>query len=192
MQHLLDSLSIVAPLARHAGGRPLRLLDVGSGGGLPAVVLAIARPDWQVTSVDAVAKKAGFIRQAGLELSLANLSSVHSRVEDLAPQSADVIVSRAFASLADFATLTRQHLAPGGVWVAMKGRRPEDELAVLDADVDVFHVEPLTVPGLNADRHLIWMRLRPLSDETANESTGETAIRSTPAAGASRPMARRP
>lgn len=156
--HLADSLSIVAPLERHAGGRPLRILDVGSGGGLPGVVLAITHPDWQVTCVDAVAKKAGFVQQVALELGLPNLRAEHARIERLAPAGADVVVSRAFASLPDFCGWTRQHLAPGGVWLAMKGRHPTDEIAALPPDVEVFHVEPLDVPGLDAERCAIWLR----------------------------------
>lgn len=156
--HLADSESIVAPLERHADGRPLKILDVGSGGGLPGVVLAIHHPDWDVTCVDAVAKKAGFVRQVALELGLPNLHAEHARVEQLAPVGADVVTSRAFASLPDFCAWTRRHLAPQGVWLAMKGRHPDDEIAALPADVEVFHVEPLQVPGLDAERCAIWLR----------------------------------
>lgn len=156
--HLADSQSIIAPLERHAAGRPLKILDVGSGGGLPGVVLAIHHPDWQVTCVDTVAKKAGFIRQVALELGLKNLRAEHARVEQLTPAHADVITCRAFASLADFCANTRQHLAPQGVWLAMKGRAPEDEIAALPADVSVFHVEQLHVPGLDAQRCAVWLR----------------------------------
>lgn len=156
--HLADSESIVAPLERHAAGRPLKILDVGSGGGLPGVVLAIHHPEWQVTCVDTVAKKAGFIRQVALELGLSNLRAEHARVEHLAPAGADVVTSRAFASLADFCTWTRQHLAPTGVWLAMKGRHPAEEIAALPSDVSVFHVEQLQVPGLDAERCAIWLR----------------------------------
>lgn len=155
--HLADSESIVAPLERHAAGRPLKILDVGSGGGLPGVVLAIHHPDWQVTCVDTVAKKAGFIRQVALELGLPNLNAEHARVEQLPAACADVVTSRAFASLPDFCAWTRHHLAPGGVWLAMKGRHPADEIAALPPDVAVFHVEPLRVPGLDAERRAIWM-----------------------------------
>lgn len=158
-QHLLDSLSIVAPLDRHANGAPLRILDVGAGGGLPGAVIAMVRPAWTVVSVDAVAKKARFVRQVALELGLPRLLATHSRIEALPPVEADVIVSRAFASLSDFARLTRPHLTAGGVWAAMKGKRPDDELAQVAAQsVEVFHVEHLQVPDLDADRHLIWMR----------------------------------
>ena len=166
--HLLDSLAVVGPLERHAAGAPLKIVDVGSGGGLPAAVLAIVRPDWRVVSVDAVAKKAGFVRQVALELKLANLEACHSRIENLAAAQADVVISRAFASLADFVDLSRSHLNAGGVWVAMKGKRPQDELDAVAGRVDVFHVEPLDVPELDAERHLIWMK--PV----------ESAIRSSP------------
>lgn len=156
--HLLDSLSVLAPLLRHAQGRALTLLDVGSGGGLPGVVLAIVRPDWSVICVDAVAKKARFVQQVALELALPRLQAIHTRVEALAPAQADVVISRAFASLPDFTAWTRQHLAQDGVWLAMKGKHPGDEVAALPPEVRVFHVEPLQVPGLAAERCAIWMR----------------------------------
>ena len=156
-QHLADCLAVLPALARQAaaGGR---LLDVGSGGGLPGVVIACALPAWDVTTVDAVAKKAAFVRQVAGALALPNLHAAHARVEGLRAEPFQLITSRAFASLVDFATLTRDHLAPGGVWMAMKGRVPDDEIAALPADVDVFHVEPLQVPGLEAQRCLVWMR----------------------------------
>jgi 16S rRNA (guanine527-N7)-methyltransferase len=137
------------------------VLDVGSGGGLPGVVLALLRPQWQVVCVDTVGKKAAFIRQAGVELGLPNLSAEHARVEALRCPPFNVITSRAFASLPDFIQLSRGLLAPNGVWMAMKGRAPTEELAALPSDIDVFHVEPLPVPGLQAERCLVWMRLRP-------------------------------
>ena len=157
-QHLLDSLSIVPPLRRHTGGAATRLLDVGSGGGLPGAVLAVVMPELDVTCVDAVAKKTSFIRQAALELKLPNLHAAHARVEALDAGAFDVVVSRAFASLADFTRLTRRHLAPGGVWLAMKGRYPSDEIAALPPDLTVFHVEQLAVPGLAAERCALWIR----------------------------------
>ncbi|MDN3919226.1 16S rRNA (guanine(527)-N(7))-methyltransferase RsmG [Roseateles violae] len=157
-QHLVDSLSLVPALRRHAAGRPLRLMDVGSGGGLPGVVLAICDPTLDVTCVDAVAKKASFIKQVAAELGLANLHGEHSRVEQLKAPAFDLITSRAFASLLDFTALTRSHLKPGAIWLAMKGQHPADELAALPADLDVFHVEQLQVPGLEAQRCLIWIR----------------------------------
>jgi 16S rRNA (guanine527-N7)-methyltransferase len=157
--HLLDSLAAVPALDRWAQGRSLQVLDVGSGGGLPGVALAIARPTWQVTCVDAVAKKTRFVQQVALELGLGGLRAWHARVEQAAPAHADVVISRAFASLADFVALTRRHLSPtGGVWLAMKGRTPEGEIAALPDSVEVFHVEQLKVPGLDAERCLVWMR----------------------------------
>ena len=161
VQHLFDCLAVVAPLGRALPKRPARLLDVGSGGGLPGVVLAMLVPDLDVTCVDTVGKKAAFIRQVGVELGLRNLHAEHGRVEALRIAPVDIISSRAFASLADFTRLTRQHLvAATGVWMAMKGRRPDDEIAALPGDIDVFHVEPLTVPELDAERCLVWMRPR--------------------------------
>lgn len=162
--HLLDSLAAVAPLRRHAaalageGRGGVRLLDVGSGGGLPGVVFAICCPEVDVSCVDTVGKKAAFIQQAAVALKLRNLHGIHARVETLAT-AFDIISCRAFASLPDFVTWSRAALAaPHGVWLAMKGKHPEDEIASLPADVNVFHVEPLTVPGLAAERCIVWMR----------------------------------
>ena len=157
VQHLHDSLSVVGPLRRHTGGRAVRLLDVGSGAGLPGVVLAISCPEVDVHCVDTVAKKADFIRQVALTLKLPNLHAHHARVEALEAGAFDVITSRAFASLADFVALTRGLLAEGGVWMALKGVRPQAEIDALQG-IDVFHVEPLAVPGLEAQRCLVWMR----------------------------------
>jgi 16S rRNA (guanine527-N7)-methyltransferase len=156
-QHLADCLAVVAPLQRQLGDAG-RLLDVGSGGGLPGAVLAIMRPRLDVTCVDAVGKKAAFVRQVAAELALPNLRAEHARVQTLKLPPFDVIASRAFASLADFVAATAGKLAPTGVWMAMKGKRPDVELAALPANVDVFHVEPVRVPGLDAERCLIWMR----------------------------------
>lgn len=159
--HLVDCLALVAPLRRHAAGRKLRVLDVGSGAGLPGVVLAIMQPDWTVHCVDAVAKKTAFVQQVIVELGLTQVSAVHARVQDLsvAPPF-DVITSRAFAALAEFVSLTAPLLAPGGVWVAMKGQPARDELEALPANTEVFHVEPLSVPLLDARRCLVWVRPR--------------------------------
>jgi 16S rRNA (guanine527-N7)-methyltransferase len=198
--HLLDSLAVVAPLRRHLQSRPdaatpdplqppsaptttFRVLDVGSGAGLPGAVLAMVCPELDVTCVDTVAKKAAFIQQAAATLKLPNLRGVHARVEELKAPPFDVVTSRAFASLADFVNLTKFHVkqptatatatapttsgqvgkaakADGGVWMAMKGRHPADEIAALPANVAVFHVEQLSVPGLDAERCLIWMRVQ--------------------------------
>lgn len=156
--HLLDSLALIAPLRRHLqtleGGA--RLLDVGSGAGLPGVVVAICCPQVSVTTVDSVAKKAAFITQVALTLRLPNLSGKHARVEAL-EGSFDIITSRAFASLADFTAWSGKVLADGGVWVAMKGKHPEQEIAALPPSVKVFHVEHLQVPGLEAERCLVWI-----------------------------------
>ena len=161
VQHLADCLAVVAPLRRQLGaGRALRILDVGSGGGLPGVVLALADAAWDVTCVDAVGKKAAFVRQVVGELGLANLHAEHARVEALAARPFDVITARAFAALPEFVRLTRSLLAPAGLWMAMKGKRPDDEMAALPSDVEVFHVEPLEVPGLDAERCLVWMHPR--------------------------------
>jgi 16S rRNA (guanine527-N7)-methyltransferase len=185
--HLADCLSVIGPILRRlqilrsapqvtsSGGNTasalgekaiskatsLRILDVGSGGGLPGVVLAMASPLWLVTCVDTVGKKAAFVLQVAAELRLANLVAAHARVEDLRDRPFDVVTSRAFASLADFVKLTRRHLAPSGVWMAMKAKHPHDEIAALPADVEVFHVEPVNVPGLDAERCLVWMRPNP-------------------------------
>jgi 16S rRNA (guanine527-N7)-methyltransferase len=160
--HLADCLAVVEPLRRQVGGATTaRILDVGSGGGLPGVVLAIAEPAWDVTCVDAVGKKAAFVRQVASELGVPNLRAEHGRIEAMKGVSFDVITSRAFASLADFAGLTRHLLRPvGGVWMAMKGKPPQDEIVALPPDIEAFRVEPLQVPGLNAERCLVWMRRR--------------------------------
>ena len=165
--HLLDSMAVIAPLRRQlsigvsqgdaAQAASLRLLDVGSGAGLPGVVIAICCPDIAVTCVDTVGKKAAFIQQVAATLKLPNLRGLHARVETLTGPF-DVISSRAFASLADFVTWSRAALAPHGIWMAMKGKHPADEIASLPTDVQVFHVEHLAVPGLEAERCIIWMR----------------------------------
>ena len=155
-------------LAHH----PVHILDVGAGAGLPGVTIAIALPEalahraegasegapLRVTCVDAVAKKAGFIRQVAAELGLSQLQALHGRIESLSIPQADVITCRAFASLSDIVRLTHSHLAPGGVWMALKGVVPNDEIAALPPGIEVFHVEPLRVPGLDAQRCLVWMR----------------------------------
>ena len=155
--HLFDSLTVIAPLLRQLGGNAARVLDVGSGAGLPGVVMAICCPQLQVTCVDTVAKKAAFIQQVAVTLRLPNLRGLHARVESLTGPF-DVVSSRAFASLVDFVTWSRAALAPDGCWLAMKGKHPAEEMAALPADVQVFHVEQLTVPGLAVERCIVWMR----------------------------------
>jgi 16S rRNA (guanine527-N7)-methyltransferase len=163
--HIIDSLAAAPPLQRHLKQASLataRVLDVGSGGGLPGVVLATVFESVDVTCVDTVGKKAAFVQQVAGELGLKNLRGVHSRVEDMKAAPFDVITSRAFASLVDFVQLTRMHLKPGNkegaVWMALKGKMPDDEIAALPADVEVFHVEQLQVPGLEAERCIIWIK----------------------------------
>jgi 16S rRNA (guanine527-N7)-methyltransferase len=164
--HLLDSLAVVLALQRHLVSAGLtagaRLLDVGSGAGLPGVVLAIALPQLKVTCIDTVGKKASFIQQVAVELGLRQLRSQHARVEAWGGHAGeppfDVVTSRAFSSLPDFVSLTRRHVAAQGVWLAMKGKRPSDEELALPSDVDLFHVEQLQVPGLEAaERCLLWL-----------------------------------
>ena len=159
--HLLDSLAVVRPLRQQlaALGRDesVRVLDVGAGAGLPGVVLAICCPTMTVHCVDTVAKKAAFVQQAAVSLKLPRLRGIHARVESLT-EPYDVVCSRAFASLADFTQWSVGALAPEGVWMAMKGKHPQAELLALDPGVQVFHVEPLQVPGLDAERCLVWMR----------------------------------
>ncbi len=148
--HLLDSLAAV-PFFQ--GGR---VLDVGSGGGLPGIPLAIARPQLQVTLIDSVAKKTAFLLQAKMELGLDNVSVVTSRVEDYRPETGfDVITSRAFSDLREFVALTHHLLNPAGRWLAMKGLNPHGELALLQDSVKVSANHVLVVPGLDATRHLI-------------------------------------
>ena len=165
--HLVDSLAVIGPLQQQLAkmrivtekGDGAKLLDVGSGAGLPGVVIAICCPAVKVDCVDTVGKKAAFIQQVAATLKLPNLRGIHARVESLA-ESYDVVSSRAFASLADFTTWSQQALAEQGVWMGMKGKHPADEIAALPASVDVFHVEPLEVPGLDAQRCIVWMRKR--------------------------------
>lgn len=149
--HLLDSLAILP----YVGPEPL--LDVGSGGGLPGIPLAIARPELTVRMVDTVQKKTTFLQQAAIQLGLKNVAVNHARVEEMSGQYAQ-ISSRAFAELKLFVELTRHLLAPGGRWLAMKGVRPDDEIAALPADIVVEQVIALQVPGLDAERHLILLK----------------------------------
>ena len=154
--HVLDCLAVLPPL-KQVFPEALDLIDVGAGGGLPSVVFAIACPHWQITAVDTVAKKAAFIQTTAHSLRLVNLKAVHSRVEALTG-GFDVVTCRAYASLRDFCDSSRHLLKPNGVWIAMKAKLSAEELTDLPATVRVDKVEPLAVPGLDADRCLVWMR----------------------------------
>jgi 16S rRNA (guanine527-N7)-methyltransferase len=165
--HLMDSLAVVPSLQRQLKERDraetyfssARVLDVGSGAGLPGVVIAISCPSMVVHCVDTVAKKAAFIQQVAATLRLPNLRGIHARVESLS-ETYDLVSSRAFASLADFTAWSAEALASEGVWMAMKGKDPAGEIAQLPPSVEVFHVERLAVPGLDAERCIVWMRKR--------------------------------
>ena len=155
-------LAVINPLRQQLAALPpsearRRLLDVGSGAGLPGIVIAICCPEIAVDCVDTVAKKAAFIQQVAATLKLPNLRGVHARVENLTDKY-DVISSRAFASLVDFTSWSVQALAEQGIWMGMKGKHPAEEMAALPASVQVFHVEQLVLPGLDAERCIVWMR----------------------------------
>lgn len=148
--HLLDCLAVLP----HVRGS--LVVDVGSGAGLPGLVLAMVRPDWRVVSVETVDKKAAFQRQVAAELALTNVRIEGCRVEDLALEhGADTVMSRAFSNLADFVRLTQHLLKPGGQWAAMKGRLPQEEIAALPSDVRVGEIVELKVPGLQAERCVV-------------------------------------
>ena len=155
-QHVLDCLAVVRPLKETV---PLvkSLLDVGAGGGLPSVVLAIACPDLTVLAVDAVAKKTAFIESTAHALGLTNLQARHTRVESLS-QTFDVVSARAYASLTDLVLSSRACLAPNGWWMAMKGAAPTEEITHLPSDIEVVQTQRLSVPDLDAQRCLVWMR----------------------------------
>jgi 16S rRNA (guanine527-N7)-methyltransferase len=154
--HLLDSLAVVAHLPARPG---LRVADVGSGGGLPGIPLAIARPDWRVTLIDSNRKKAAFLNQAAIELPLTNVDVVAARVEQFVPPLRfEVVIARAYSTLGTFIEQTQHLLAPGGRWVAMKGALPDEELAALPATVSVESTPILQVPGIGGERHLVIMK----------------------------------
>lgn len=172
-RHLLDSMTLLTPLARELP-QLSSVVDVGSGAGFPGAVLAILMPDLEVTCVDAVAKKSAFVRQAAAELGLRRLHALHARVESVQGLQPDLIVSRAFASLSQFAVVTRHLATPDVRWLAMKGSHVDDS-ASLPSDVEVFHVEQVHVPGLAAERHLVWMRmhLEPVHTPRAGQTPKE-------------------
>lgn len=154
--HLLDCAAIV-PHLEALCPQSASVLDVGSGGGLPSVPLAVLKPGWRISAVDAVKKKTVFLTQAAIALKLTNFKAYHARVETLSGQW-DLITSRAFSCLADFVRLTDNLLSDGGRWAAMKGTVPRDEIAALPQGVAVEKIIPLRVPGLCEERHLIVMR----------------------------------
>ncbi|WP_407638173.1 16S rRNA (guanine(527)-N(7))-methyltransferase RsmG [Advenella mimigardefordensis] len=161
IQHVFDSLSVINPLSdKFAPGRTISVLDVGSGGGLPGAVLAIMKPDWQVCCIDAVEKKTAFIRQAAGVLKLPNLVSEHIRIERKPPAQADLVISRAFASLVDFSDWSGMHVGSDGHLVAMKGRLASDEVSQLEEKGawTVGQVQKLNVPELDAERCLVWLQ----------------------------------
>lgn len=151
--HILDSLTLL-PYVQNARG----LIDVGSGGGMPGIPIAIARPDLPVALLDANSKKTAFLQQAAIELGLSNVEVMTARVEAMVGERFDVITSRAFAELADFVTLTKQLMAKGGCWAAMKGVYPYAEIAQLPENVEVVQVDKLHIPHLDAERHMVVMR----------------------------------
>jgi 16S rRNA (guanine527-N7)-methyltransferase len=154
--HLLDSLAVLPHL-----GAAKRLADIGSGGGLPGIPLAIARPDCAFTLLDANAKKTRFVTQAVGELALKNVDVVQARVENYRPvEKFDTLVTRAFSSIADMLNNAQHLCAPGGRFLAMKGVYPEEELAAIPAAYAVSEVVALKVPGLDAARHLAIITLR--------------------------------
>ncbi|MDL2355495.1 MAG: 16S rRNA (guanine(527)-N(7))-methyltransferase RsmG [Pseudomonadota bacterium] len=153
-QHLLDTLAAVPAFAGAT-----HVLDVGAGGGLPGIVLAIARPDMQVSLIDTVHKKTAFLKQVKAELELANVTVYTSKVQELeVARKFDVITSRAFADLSDFVNWSGHLLAEDGQFIALKGVAPPDEQERLPAQWKVSQLQPLRVPGLNAERHLVFIR----------------------------------
>jgi 16S rRNA (guanine527-N7)-methyltransferase len=162
VQHVFDSLAVLPPLLNILDKNTVdstTIVDVGSGAGLPGAVLAIMQPSWSVHCVDAVEKKMAFVRQVSGALRLPNLQAVHQRVETLAPYHANIVISRAFASLLDFANLAGRHVAKNGYLLAMKGREPSEEIDALQRQSEwrVSRIQPLSVPELNAQRCLVWM-----------------------------------
>ena len=159
-QHIADCLGVIGPLRRQVDRSGSRVLDVGSGGGLPGIVIAILDPAIDVMCIDSVGKKTAFVQQVAVELGLRNIGMRHARVQDVAMGKFDVVTSRAFASLQNFTQVSFRHLSESGSWMAMKGRLPAKELADLPVGIDTFHVEHLVIPGLDAERCLVWMRPR--------------------------------
>lgn len=160
VQHLFDCLAIMPALRREFKDQRPRVLDVGTGGGLPAIIIALLEPAWHVSAVDSVNKKTAFVQQMVVKLETPNLQAIHARVESLVEQAPryDLIISRAFSSLQNFTELTQGLLTHKGRWCAMKGKIPQEEMQLIKNKIDVFHVEQLQVPQMLAQRCLVWMR----------------------------------
>lgn len=163
IQHVFDSLAVVKPLTDYFSGQDIkqaRILDVGSGAGLPAVILAVMMPTSHIYCVDPVEKKMTFVRQAAGVLKLSNIEAIHTHVEKLEAEPFDVVTSRAFASLEDFAQLAGSKVKKSGILLAMKGKDPKEEIEILQKNTTwtVEKIEPLKVPQLDAQRCLIWMK----------------------------------
>lgn len=155
--HVSDALAVLPFLPQARG---VRLLDAGSGGGIPGIPLAIARPDWNVVLLDSNRKKSTFLMQAAIELGLANVRVADSRIEDYqSDEPFDVVISRAFSDLRTFANLASRHVAASGMLVAMKGALPDDEIETLPANIVVTATPSLAVPDLDAERYLVIMRV---------------------------------
>jgi 16S rRNA (guanine527-N7)-methyltransferase len=167
--HLLDSLAALPSVRREMQARGWsepQVLDVGSGAGLPGLLWAVMQPTWHITCVDTVAKKMAFVQQTAAAMrrvhSAMQITAKHIRAEALQAQAYHLITARAFAPLPKLVQLTRMALAPGGVWAALKGEAPDQEIAALPEDIQVFHVEPLPSPQWGAARCMVWMQ-NPLS-----------------------------
>lgn len=161
IHHVFDSLSVVGPIQKTMQNKNIaapRIMDVGSGGGLPGVILAITLPQANIICIDTVEKKTAFVRHVAGVLNLKNLDALHARVEEVTDKAMDVVVSRAFASLKDFANLAGQHVVKNGELIAMKGKHPQDEMLELTQTAWIVDkVESLVVPELDAERCLVWM-----------------------------------
>jgi 16S rRNA (guanine527-N7)-methyltransferase len=159
--HVLDSLAIAKPLdSLLPRDRGARVLDVGSGAGLPGIPLAIARPAWQLTLLDGNSKKTAFIAQAAAEIGLSNVRVATARAESFVSAPFDIIVCRAYSTLRNFVITTRSLLGPAGWWAAMKGGVPRDEMRELPFDVECRDIRRLRVPGLDGERHLLLLKVK--------------------------------
>lgn len=151
--HILDSLTLL-PYVQNAGS----MMDVGSGGGMPGIPTAICHPHLQITLLDSNTKKTTFLQQAVIELGLQNVTVASGRVETMHDTKVDVVTSRAFAELRDFIALTKHLLNENGYWAAMKGVYPYEELENVPQNIEVYQIDKLDVPTLNAERHMVLMR----------------------------------